>query len=133
MVAGRTPRRQFPNQVQDYYLMKASRTSSLLSALLALALLAPAAFAANTDTWIVGSGNNFSTLANWTYSPGPGPVATGDSLVFSGAGPTTPNNDETGFTYGGITFSGTTLYTVGGNAFTLASGGSIANSGAVNQ
>jgi fibronectin-binding autotransporter adhesin len=88
---------------------------------LALALLAPAAFAANTDTWIVGSGNNFSTLANWTYSPGPGPVITGDSLVFGGAGSTTPNNDETGFTFNGITFNwgASQAYTIGGNAFTL--------------
>ena len=99
----------------------------------ALALLAPAAFAASTDTWVGGSGNNFSTTANWTYSSGSGPVATGDSLTFSGAGSTTPNNDESAFTYGGISFSGATVYTVGGNPFTLASGGIIANSGSVTQ
>jgi fibronectin-binding autotransporter adhesin len=89
--------------------------------------------AASTDTWVGGSGNNFSTTGNWTYSSGSGPVASGDSLVFSGAGSATPNNDTTGFTYGGITFNGTTLYAVGGNPFTLASGGSIVNNASVTQ
>jgi autotransporter-associated beta strand protein len=111
--------------------MKTTKTSSLLPSLLALALLAPAAFAADTDTWVGGSGNNFSTSGNWTYSPGPGPVATGDSLVFGGAGSTTPNNDETGFTFNSIGFSSTVAYTLGGNSFTLASGGSITNGAAV--
>jgi fibronectin-binding autotransporter adhesin len=99
---------------------------------LALALFAPATFAANTNTWVGGSGNNFSTSANWTYSPGPGPVASGDSLLFSGAGSTTPNNDETSFTFASITFTNTTLYNIGGNAFTM-SGGGITNGGAVIQ
>src|ERR1041385_6844023 len=108
-------------------------TRSIPSLLTSLVLLAPAAPAASTDTWVGGTGNNFSTTANWTYSTGSGPVASGDSLAFSGAGSITPNNDETGFTYGAITFSGTTAYTIGGNPFTLASGGGIANSGAVNQ
>jgi autotransporter-associated beta strand protein len=98
-----------------------------------LSFLAQVAFSASTDTWVGGSGNNFSTTANWTYSSGSGPVASGDSLTFSGAGSTTPNNDETGFTYGNITFSGTTVYTIGGNSFTLGSAGSIANSAAVTQ
>ena len=111
--------------------MKTTKPSLLLRSLLALAWLAPAAFAASTDTWVGGTGNNFSTTANWTYSSGSGPVATGDSLVFGGAGSTIPNNDETGFTFNSIGFSSTVAYTLGGNAFTLASGGSITNGAAV--
>jgi autotransporter-associated beta strand protein len=101
--------------------------------IVALALLAPAGFAASTNTWVGGSGNSFSTLANWTYSSGGGPVASGDSLLFLGAGSLTPNNDLSGATFSGIGFNGSALYTVGGNAFTLASGGSISNGTAVMQ
>src|SRR5271156_4269370 len=101
------------------------KRAQLLFAVLPI-FLAFAASAASTDTWVGGTGNNFSTIGNWTYSSGSGPVASGDSLTFSGAGSTTPNNDETGFTFGGLTFSGTTVYTVGGNDFTLGSGASIA-------
>ncbi len=106
-----------------------TKLRALATVITLLAAVAPAA----TDTWVGGTGNNFSTTANWTYSSGSGPVATGDSVVFGGAGSTTPNNDNTGFTYGVIGFAGTTAYTVGGNAFTLASGGSITNGGAVFQ
>jgi len=100
---------------------------------LVLSLLASAAFAASTDTWVGGTGSNFGTTGNWTYSSGSGPIASGDSLIFSGAGAITPNNDQTGFTFGAITFSGTTVYSLGGNPFTLASAGTITNSGAVTQ
>jgi autotransporter-associated beta strand protein len=87
---------------------------------LALALLAPAVLAASTDTWVGGTAI-FSTTGNWTYSSGSGPVATGDSLVFASVGSTTPNNDETGFTFNGITFNwgASQAYTIGGNPFTL--------------
>ena len=76
--------------------------------------------AVNMDTWVGGSGNNFSTLGNWTYSLDSGPVASGDMLVFGSAGSTTPNNNETGFSYYGITYNaGAQAYTLGGNACTL--------------
>jgi len=91
--------------------------------------LAPSAFAVSTNTWVGGTGNNFSTTGNWMYNSGSGPVATGDSLIFAAAGSTTPNNDETAFTYGGITFSsGAQAYTISGNAFT--NGGNITVSSA---
>jgi autotransporter-associated beta strand protein len=106
--------------------------SPFLSAAAAFAILAPAASAASTNTWVGGTGNNFSTLANWTYSSGTGPAASGDTLLFSGAGSLAPNNDLSGATYSGIGFSGAALYTLGGNAFTLA-GGSISNAASVNQ
>jgi hypothetical protein len=77
-------------------------------------------FAQSTDTWVGGTGNNFSTIANWNYSSSSGPVASGDSLVFAAAGSTTPNNDETGFGFPAISFAaGAQAYTIGGNAFTL--------------
>ncbi len=106
-----------------------NRTQLLFASLLGATTFA--ALGASTDTWVGGTGNNFSTTANWSYSSGSGPVASGDSLSFAGAGSTTPNNDETGFTFGGLSFSGSTIYTVGGNDFTLASGASIANSGSL--
>ena len=77
-----------------------------------------------SDTWLGGSGNNFSTVANWIYSIGSGPVSNADALVFDSAGSTTPNNDETGFTYSAITFNpGAQTYTIGGNSFTLGTNG----------
>jgi hypothetical protein len=78
-------------------------------------------FAQSTDTWVGGTGNNFSTTANWNYSSSSGPVASGDSLVFAAAGSTTPNNDETGFGFPAINFAaGAQAYTIGGNPFTLS-------------
>ena len=102
----------------------------------ALAVLTGSALnlrAASTDVWVGGSGNTFSPTANWTYSSGVGPVASGDTLLFGGAGSTTPNNDLTAFTFNNIGFSNTVAYTLSGNDFTLASGGSITNGGAVTQ
>jgi autotransporter-associated beta strand protein len=100
-----------------------------VSVIFATVLLAPAALATGTDTWVGGSGNNFSTAANWSYSSGSGPVASGDLLVFGAAGSTTPDNDENNFTFAGIIFnSGASAYAIGGNAFSL--GGSISNGAA---
>jgi len=74
----------------------------------------------NSDTWVGGLGNNFSTISNWTYAIGSGPVSNADALVFGSVGSTTPSNDETGFGYSTITFNpGAQSYTIGGNAFML--------------
>jgi autotransporter-associated beta strand protein len=74
----------------------------------------------NADTWLGGSGNNFSTLANWLYSIGSGPVSNSDALVFGSVGSTTPNNDESSFGYSTLTFNpGAQAFTIGGNAFML--------------
>lgn len=74
----------------------------------------------NSDTWIGGAGNNFSTLTNWIYAIGSGPVSNSDALVFGSVGSTTPNNDEGGFGYSTITFNpGAQAYTIGGNPFSL--------------
>jgi autotransporter-associated beta strand protein len=86
-------------------------------------LAAPSAFAASTDTWVGNQVDaNFSTTANWTYSSGSGPVASGDSLVFGAAGSagTTLNEDQAGLVFNAITFGATaSAYTIGGNGFTL--------------
>jgi autotransporter-associated beta strand protein len=74
----------------------------------------------SVDTWNGGSGNNFSTLTNWLYSIGSGPVSNTDALVFGSVGSTTPYNDESGFSYSTINFNpGAESFTLGGNAFTL--------------
>ena len=74
----------------------------------------------NSDTWAGGSGNNFSTVANWAYAIGSGPVSNADALVFGSVGSTAPYNDETGFGYSSITFNpDAQSYTIGGNAFML--------------
>jgi len=74
----------------------------------------------NSDTWIGGTGNNFSTLANWIYAIGSGPVSNSDALVFGSVGSTTAFNDESGFGYSTLTFNpGAQAYTISGNAFTL--------------
>jgi len=96
--------------------------SGLVFAFALLALVAQPAAAVSTDTWLGGGDTNFSTAANWSFTTGSGPVATGDLLVFgpAGLGFTAPNNDEPGFSFGSITFSSAGgAYTVGGNAFTL--------------
>ena len=76
--------------------------------------------AQSTDTWVGGTDNTFGTAANWSYSAGTGPVATGDSLVFGAAGFTNPTNNLSGFTFDAITFAtGAQAYTLIGGAFTL--------------
>jgi autotransporter-associated beta strand protein len=74
----------------------------------------------NSDTWVGGSGNNFSTTANWIYATGAGPVSNTDALVFGSVGSTTPNNDESGYSFSTITFNpGAQSYTLSGNPLGL--------------
>ncbi len=74
----------------------------------------------NSDTWLGGAGNNFSTVTNWLYALGSGPVSNSDALVFGSVGSPTPDNDEAGFGCSTITFNpGAQAYTIGGNAFSL--------------
>ena len=69
------------------------------------------------STWVGGSGNNWSTAANWQGDQVP---TAGAALVFSGTN-TTSNNDLTGFTAQSIEFSSNN-FTLGGNSLTLSSG-----------
>jgi autotransporter-associated beta strand protein len=89
----------------------------------------------NSDTWLGSSGNNFSTLANWIYAIGSGPVSNSDALVFGSVGSTTPNNDKTSFAGSTITYNpGAQSYTIGGNAFSLGTNsvGSVINVNSAN-
>jgi autotransporter-associated beta strand protein len=103
-----------------YYYRVSAITATAISDYATTNVALGSVVAVNTDTWVGGTGNNFSTIANWNYSSSSGPVASGDSLVFAAAGSTTPNNDETGFGFPAISFAaGAQAYTIGGNAFTL--------------
>ncbi|MEO5914363.1 MAG: autotransporter-associated beta strand repeat-containing protein [Luteolibacter sp.] len=69
---------------------------------------------------------NFSGV-NWTSGQVPGAasgnVASNDSLFFGTSTLTSLSNDNTAFTYAGLTFnSGASPFTMGGNSFTLSSG-----------
>jgi autotransporter-associated beta strand protein len=91
---------------------------------------APAVFGANWAWSTAPATANFSG-ANWTSGTVPGtaagtPLST-DSLFFGTSSKVVLNNDDSGFTFGGITFnSGASAFTISGNAFTL--GGSVVNS-----
>jgi autotransporter-associated beta strand protein len=102
--------------------MKMNNSNPIIGAfLLACVLAAQPSQAQSTDTWVGGTDNTFATAANWSFSSGPGPLASGDSLVFAAVGFTNLNNNETaGATFGSLTFnSGGQAYNLGGNAFTL--------------
>ncbi len=96
--------------------------------------LAPVVKAAN-DAYSPDAAGNFSTgFTLGTTTPtagGNASPASGDSLFFGTqtTGTTTLNDDlAAGFIFGGLTFnSGASAFTIAGNSFTLASGGTIAN------
>ncbi len=105
--------------------------SFAVTALAALFGFNPQAFAA-TDTWGAAPTNaNFAPAANWTYSAGTGPVATGDALVFGASSVTSATDNlmtPQTFTIIGVTFNaGAPAYTinqgtVGTSGFTLTGG-----------
>lgn len=97
-----------------------------LAAFAASLPLVPSALAA-TFTWDGGGGDgNTGTALNWSTDVAP--ATTGDNLVFAGSTNTTvTNNSITSLstaTAGSFTFaSGAGSFNVGGNAFTVGSGG----------
>jgi fibronectin-binding autotransporter adhesin len=106
------------------------------SALLNVAIVPFAGAAADTCTWTGGGSNdNFSTAANWSGCDAAGIPENGDSVVFSRTGltaDTTVNNDITGLSLAGLTFSGTSStynnYIISGNALTLTGDVTLADS-----
>ena len=87
--------------------------------------------ALSTDTWGGVTTNDWATSADWTYTSGSGPVASGDSLIFGTTGTQTLANTLTSssFNINGITFNSTAgTYTMNGNTFNLTAG--IANNSA---
>jgi autotransporter-associated beta strand protein len=94
----------------------------------------PYARAASTDTWAGSAGStDWITNGNWLYSSGNGPVAAGDSLVFTSANASpsatlTNSLSDGNFSINGITFNpGAPAYTMTGNAFALAANSAITN------
>lgn len=89
--------------------------------------------AASTDAWVGNTDGNWSTSANWSFSSGSGPVASGDSLVFGAAGSAGASlaNDLAGLSLLELTFnSSAAAYSISGNAFTLI--GNLTDSATVN-
>ena len=79
-----------------------------------------------TWTW-TGNGSNllWTNANNWVVAgtSTKGSPGSGDTVQFTGNTPADPNNDNAaGFQVNQIVFSGTTAYTLGGNAIALASG-----------
>lgn len=100
--------------------------NKLFGTLLVSALPVISALAAGTDTWGGNTDANWGTAANWTTVGGSTPPANGDSLVFGAAGSagTSLNNDIPSLMLNKLTFnSGASMFTIGGNALTLGSGG----------
>ena len=70
-----------------------------------------------TDTWRGGGGNtDWSNAANWASNTVPG---TGDKLVFPASTNLTSDDDLSGYTFSGITFSAAG-YDIGGDSFALS-------------
>ena len=98
----------------------------------AMVLGANYASAGNT-AWSTGAANGNFSAVNWTTSSttggaATGTAATGDSLFFDGSTTTLLNNNDTAFTFAGLTFNAdAAAYTIGGNLFNLSGG--ITNNG----
>jgi autotransporter-associated beta strand protein len=61
---------------------------------------------AGNDTWSgLGTDDNWGTAANWTAGSANQPPASGDALIFSGHTQTTANNNFSGYSFAGLTFS----------------------------
>ena len=116
-------RRKQPRQYGTEHFESARRRT--IRAWVAAVLLTSgvSAFAASTDTWVGNTSVNFSSAANWTYSSGTGPVASGDSLVFNAGGSSGASltDDLTaGTTFNSISFgTAASAYTIGGNSLDL--------------
>ena len=103
----------------------AGRGSAAMLALFALFGFNPQALAVSTDTWTGATSTDWATASNWVYSTGSGPVATGDSIVFTntntqGTAALTDTLTTSTFLLAGITFNAPAIsYTMAGNAFEL--------------
>lgn len=104
--------------------MKA-RNSLLIACAFAVSLSA----GTHAATWDGDTSNLWSNAANWDALP----AVTGETLVFTGSSNLTNSNDlVTGVA--GISFSsGAGAFNLGGNAITVASGGSITNNSTTAQ
>ena len=99
------------------------RVTSQIACVACLTLRATVLRAGN-DTWDGGGGdNNWNTALNWTAGSANRPPATGDALFFDGSTQLTANNNDSGFTFAGLTFNSTAgAFTLTGNSFTASAG-----------
>ena len=109
---------------------------SFLSALLSL-VCATGTQAANW-AWATAPTSAKFGDNNWTSGTTPGTAsstpASGDSLYFGTSGILALTNNDSAFTFAGLTFnSGASAFTLTGNAFTLATGSGVTNNGAATQ
>jgi fibronectin-binding autotransporter adhesin len=73
------------------------------------------------DTWsATAATGNWSPATNWATDTTP---ANGDTLTFGASSTTALTDDISGLSVSGITFVGSTSYTIGGDALDIASGG----------
>ena len=124
---------EFAEANRGHYVNDTSHPTPIMKSpartLLAAATLvaASSSLAAGTDTWLGNTATTWSTAANWTGANTP--PASGDDLVFGGAGTSglTLTDDLTSLGINSLTFnSGAGAFVIGGNAFSLA--GNITNS-----
>jgi len=103
------------------------RKSRILSASIGLLFLFLARHesALGSDTWVGGSDANWSTGANWLSTTNPGNNFN-TSLTFNSASLLSLNNDLTGGTTTGLSFT-SSAFVIGGNSFTLSGGASALN------
>ena len=115
------------------HLIPGSRMSAVALAAATVAL-SSSAFAAD-KAWSTAPASNAFSGTNWSAGQAAGAanttVASGDNLFFGISSQLFPNNDLSGFSFGGITFNtGASAFTIGGNTFTLT-GNLVNNSTAV--
>jgi len=105
-------------------------------ALLSLAV-ATGARAANS-AWSTAPASSKFADNNWTSGTTPGAASStpssGDSLYFGTSSILALTNNDSGFTFAGLTFnSGASAFTMNGNAFALATGSGVTNNSAATQ
>ena len=108
------------------------------ASLLALSLLCATGAQAANWAWSTAPGSATFAGNNWTSGTVPGAASStpgsGDSLYFGTSSMLGLTNNDSGFTFAGLTFnSGANAFTLTGNAFTLATGSGVTNNSAAAQ
>ena len=112
-----------------YNLLKESAAMrwSLVSIVATICAAAPIAAVADTLTWNGGASGNFST-GPWTSDGSHTTPQNGDTIVFAAGG--TFENDISGLSVAGLSFSSADAVTLSGSQIAIANGGSVSQSGA---
>lgn len=104
--------------------------------ILTVLMLCPLAGFAGSYAWSINPTTSLFSGVNWTNTGVPGPAMStatnGSGLFFGSTTLSVVTNDDSAFTFAGITFNSTaSAYNINGNAFTLTSG--IINNGITAQ